>query len=105
MVIAVSTIFGICWGTNEVVYTMVYFAPYSIGKVPIAFSNTMVLLNSAVNPFVYALLNQQFREKMKGMVCCTCPSSLRVQPNNEAQCIELAEKTHPTHRKEPCSLE
>ena len=105
MAITVSAIFGICWGTNSVVYIMVYFASYSIGEVPVAISDMMVLFNSAVNLFVYALLNQQFREKMKGMVCCTCPSSPRVQPNNEAQCIELAEITHPTHRTGPCSLE
>jgi len=28
------------------------------------------MLNSAVNPFVYSLLNERFKEKLKGMICC-----------------------------------
>ena len=39
-----------------------------MGPVTIAITNVMVLFNSAVNPFVYALLNKQFREKIKRMI-------------------------------------
>ena len=105
MVVTVSVIFAICWGTEQVLYIMVYLASYRIGKVPVAISNTMVLFNSAANPFVYALLNQQFKEKMKGIVCCTCPSSPSVRPKSGPQCIEVADTTHPTHRTGPCPME
>jgi len=44
----------------------------------------MILFNFAVNPFAYALINQQFREKMKGMICCSLRSS-RVNAAREPQ--------------------
>ena len=73
MVITVSSIFGISWGTSSVFYVLKHFTAQNIGNV--AITNTMALFNSAVNPFVYALFNQQFREKVKGMMCCTFPRS------------------------------
>ena len=94
MVVAVTVIYGVCWGTNEVVYAIQFMALYDTGPVPMAIANTMVLFNSAVNPFVYALLNQQFREKMKRMLCCTDSSEPRVYPSRERQSIENADITH-----------
>ena len=90
MVVAVSAIFGICWGTSSTAYTLRAFEPSSVGPVPIAIANTMVLFNAAINPFVYALLNQQFREKMKCIVCCTGCFARRVHPMREPQNMELA---------------
>ena len=90
MVVAVSTIFGICWGTAAIAYTLRDFYPSSVGPIPIAMADTMVLFNAAINPFVYALLNQQFREKMKSMVCCTRCFARRVHPPSEPQNMELA---------------
>ena len=109
MVVAVSVIFGICWGMSSVVYTIRSFAPRDVGPVPIAISNTMVLFNSAVNPFVYALLNQQFRVKMKTAICCTGSSTRRVHPMSERHAMKLANNnnTNPTHAHTtgPCSQE
>ena len=90
MVVAVSAIFGICWGTSSVAYTLRAFEPSSVGPIPIAIGNTMVLFNAAINPFVYALLNQQFREKMKGILCCRGCFARRVHPLREPQSMELA---------------
>ena len=42
-----------------------------MGPVVIAISDIMVLFNSSVNPFVYALFNQNFREKMNGILRCS----------------------------------
>ncbi len=107
MVVIVTAIFGICWGANTLVYILKYVADFqNIGPVPLAIVNIMVLFNSAINPFVYALLNQQFREKMKGMLCFTVSSALRVHPTPDAQDIEPADSTtQPTHAAGPCSTE
>ena len=105
MVVAVTVIFGICWGTNEVVYAIEFVASYYTGPIPMAIANTMVLVNSAVNPFVYALLNQQFREKMKKMLCCIGSSAPRVRPMRERLSIETADITKPNNITRPCSTE
>lgn len=54
MVVAVTAIFGICWGTASIVYILHYITSYNIGFVPISCANVMILFNSAVNPFIYA---------------------------------------------------
>ncbi|XP_078345964.1 pyroglutamylated RF-amide peptide receptor-like isoform X2 [Oculina patagonica] len=96
MIVAVSIIFGICWGVDQVVYTLMFTANYDVGHVPVAIANTMVLFNAAVNPFVYALLNHHFREKIKRMICCTCSWASRYHPTRELQDIELANSTTPS---------
>ncbi|KAL9957376.1 hypothetical protein ACROYT_G039007 [Oculina patagonica] len=102
MVVTVTAIFGICWGTDVVVYIIKDATSYNIGSVPVTIANTMVLFNAAVNPFVYALLNQKFRETIKRMICCTGSSASRYHPSRELQDIELANNTiHPAHTAEP----
>lgn len=98
MVVAVTALFGICWGTASIVYILHYITSYNIGFVPISCANIMILFNSAVNPFIYALLNQQFREKAKAMIFCNCSVPPRVRPTPEADDLELVKNTtHPTH--------
>ena len=93
MVVTITAIFGICWIAESVEYVLRHFPSLSISPVVTAINYTMVLFNSAVNPFVYALFNQQFRKKMKGMLCCTGFSAHMVQPTPKAQDIELADNT------------
>ncbi|XP_074627153.1 pyroglutamylated RF-amide peptide receptor-like [Acropora palmata] len=83
MLAVVSGIFAICWGTIQVLYSLLHYTSYEISPVVVAISNTMVLFNSAVNPFVYALSSQNFREKVKGMICKTV-----VHPTGEGQSID-----------------
>lgn len=96
MVVIVSAIFGICWGTEVVIFAILYLTSHNIGPVVLSITHTMVLFNSAVNPFVYALLNQHFREKMKRMMSCTRQFAARfqpgIQPTNEIPCVELSDK-------------
>lgn len=96
MVITVSSIFGISWGTSSVSYVLKHFSSQNIGNV--AITNTMALLNSAVNPFLYALFSQQFREKVKGMMCCTLRSASRIDATRESENIECPKTiTHTTN--------
>ena len=83
MLAVVSGIFAICWGTIQVLYSLLHCTSYEISPVVVAISNTMVLFNSAVNPFVYALSSENFREKVKGMICKTV-----VHPTGEGQSID-----------------
>ena len=87
MVVTVSAIFGISWGTSSVVYVLKHFTSHNIGNG--AITNTMALFNSAVNPFVYALLNQQFREKIKEMMCCAFCSTSGIRATRKTENIDL----------------
>ncbi|KAL9957378.1 hypothetical protein ACROYT_G039009 [Oculina patagonica] len=95
MIVAVSIIFGICWGVDQVVYTLMFTANIDVGPVAVAIANTMVLFNAAVNPFVYALLNQQFRQKAKRMICGGYCSTNKI--SSESTDLQLANSsTQPT---------
>ena len=103
MVITVSSIFGISWGTSSVSYVLKHFSSQNIGNV--AITNTMALFNSAVNPFVYALFNQQFREKVKGLMCCTYHSGSRIVATRESdnnECPNTINDT-PSKKEVACS--
>ena len=75
MVVTVTVIFGICWVSDIIAHSMDYYSPHSTSKEAYLTIHTLILLNTAVNPFVYALISQTFRQKMKRMVYCTCPGS------------------------------
>lgn len=95
MVVVVTAIFGFCWGVNQIVHIFKFFSSYTVGPLPTVIANTMVLVNSAINPFVFALLNQQFREKMKSAICCTDCTKVEVHPASESHDFELGDNiTH-----------
>jgi len=95
MVVVVTAIFAFCWGVNQIVHIFKFFSSYTVGPLPTVVANTMVLVNSAINPFVFALLNQQFREKMKSVICCTDCTKNEVHPASESHDFELGDNiTH-----------
>ena len=69
MVLTVTTLFEICWIPDTVMHVLQDFGLYRIRSVAFDITHTILAFNSAVNPFAYALINQRFREKMKGMLC------------------------------------
>ena len=77
-------IFGICYGLMSVIYVLRKFSSYnSRGPVSVSVSFIKVLFNSAVNPFVYALLKRQFREDYKEMMCFSDCSENKVEETIE----------------------
>ncbi|XP_078349133.1 QRFP-like peptide receptor [Oculina patagonica] len=94
MVVTVSAIFGISWGTSSVSYVLKHFSSHNIGNV--AITNTMAMFNSAVNPFVYALLNQQFREKVKGMMGCSTFLTRKIHPTRKSENYDLTNSINPS---------
>ena len=75
MGVTVTAIFGICWAPDIIAHNLDYFTSLSISELAYAVIHMLVLFSSTVNPFVYALVNKNFREKLKGMICCSCTSS------------------------------
>ena len=69
MVLIVSVVFAVCWLTDA---SNFFLSDFSVVRtsLPIAFTNTLILFNSAINPIVYALVNQRFRRNFKSMICC-----------------------------------
>ena len=70
MVVTVSAILVISWGTDVILHMLEEHAAGSVKLSPLAIpiAHTMLMFNSAINPFAYALLNQRFRKKMRQMI-------------------------------------
>lgn len=82
MVVTVSVIFAMCWMSGAITYLVAFFSPvFGAGDVAYVTQSTVVMFNSAVNPIVYALVNQQFSRKIKYMMCCGCRHPAREEPN------------------------
>ena len=76
MVVTVTVLFGICWVSDITAHSIDYYTSHRISKETYLTIHTLILLNTAVNPFAYALLSHNFREKMRGMIYCRCPGSM-----------------------------
>jgi len=73
--------------SGAVTYLVAFFSPvFGAGDVAYVTQSTVVMFNSAVNPIVYALINQQFSKKIKSMMCCRCRS--RIHPVREERNLD-----------------
>jgi len=106
MVITVSAIFAVCWLADCMTYLLAFYTPkHTVGGVAYVATSAMIQLNSAVNPIVYALVNQRFRQKIKRMVCCPClpgnssRESLRINSVSHTTKEEKGEISKEVHNK------
>lgn len=85
MVVAVSIIYGLCWTPDIVIFTSILFSSKVVfGGAADITSIVLVACNSTVNPIVYAFLNNQFRNKIKGLLCGTGVVKNRVHVTTRA---------------------
>ena len=72
MVSVVSIMYAVCWLPNLVVYMLSQFEPGNYGYSSYSYIISVVLvgLNSAMNPFIYALHSANFRQHIRGALCC-----------------------------------
>ena len=83
--VTVSTIFSICWVTDAVIFLLSYHSTTnSPSDVTWAIAAVMILFNSAVNPFVYALINERFREKIKRLITYRPHSAIQASGFSES---------------------
>lgn len=95
MVLTVTVIFGVSWGTSSAMYLLTYFTTLNL-TTGFNISRLMVYFNSAINPIVYALVNQRFREKIKIMTSsCRCGSSVNrsLTTNTYSAVLTLVQRT------------
>ena len=96
--VTVSVIFSICWMTDAVIFLLSYHSTTSSpSDVTWAIAAVMILFNSAINPFVYALINERFREKIKRLIGYRWRSTNQIQGITGTPHINLAtSSTQPT---------
>ena len=72
MVVTVSVIYGLCWTPEIVIFASILFSSkFAPGDAADITSIVLVACNSTVNPIIYTYLNDQFRRKLKALLCGT----------------------------------
>ncbi len=62
--------FVFCWITNQVLFLQFNLGGYvHFGRPENHFANSLSILNSACNPFIYVLHMKQYRDKLKSLLC------------------------------------
>ena len=75
--VTITAILVISWGAEGILHLIQEYAgTMKLSPLTTSIAHMIMLFNSAVNPFAYALLNQRFGKEMKQMVC---PRSFRTR--------------------------
>ena len=86
MVVTISIIYGLCWTPDIVIFASILFSSkFAFGGAADITSIVLVACNSTVNPIVYAYLNDQFRNKIKTLLCGTGVVKNRVHVTTRPQ--------------------
>ena len=105
MVITVSAIFAVCWLAECIDFILgVTISALIFGDATLAIVNTLIIFNSTINPIVYALINQRFREKMKLMIGRCCRPVTHLSRGHQSMQV-VNSTTHPTLETEESSKE
>ena len=108
MVVIVSIIFVVCWMSGAITYLVAFYSPlFGPGDVAYVTQSSVVMFNSAINPIVYALINQQFSKKIKNMMCrCRCRSNGNgiYSISKERVMEDLSKTTQPVPETEDTAL-
>ena len=95
MVITVSVIFGVCWLADTISFILTSFSSHHTSSdMSYIATGTLILFNSAINPIVYALVNQKFRAKIKSTVSCPCSVTRKLQLTDVRVGCKAAAFTH-----------
>lgn len=79
MVVTVSIIYGLCWTPDIVIFaTILFSSKFALGGAADITSIVLVACNSTVNPIIYAYMNDQFRNKIKALLCGTGAANHRI---------------------------
>ena len=99
MVITITAIFGICWLPDRIAHGIDNHSSLRVSTSAYTVLHMLVLFNSTVNPFVYALICQTFREKFKGMICCRCTGSLTKKPTSARTSSDKGKNKEPENNE------
>ena len=69
MVLTITVHFEVCCISDTGMHVLKDLSLCSISDGAISIAHAVMVFNSALNPFAYALINKRFREKMNGMLC------------------------------------
>lgn len=70
MVVIVSVVYLVCWTPNLTLYFLSYCGlKYDFSDHHYIIGNILITCNSAINPFIYCLQSQNFREHLKKLFC------------------------------------
>ncbi|XP_078667009.1 uncharacterized protein LOC144908916 isoform X2 [Branchiostoma floridae x Branchiostoma belcheri] len=83
MVLVVTVLFLVNWLPYHVISFLIHRLT---SDVALGVALSLAVFNSVANPFLYALLGRNFRDKVKKMFCCIkpCRSSRQWRPQNQA---------------------
>lgn len=81
MLIIIVIIYVLCWFPNLIINVVMYYVDSpELNSTGYLVSEVLVLVNSSINPFVYAIQSKQFRKGMKSAVLCCNKGRYRVAP-------------------------